>query len=294
LIVLDALLAEGHLTRAAARLHKSQPAVSHALARLRESLGDDLFVRVGGRLKATPRAQALRVPLADVLAQIGALLAPVGFDPARANRVFRVAMSDYGARQVLPALLPVLRQAAPGIDLVVTQASRAAMQAQVADGEIDLALGVFPDLPPTLAAQTLFVEDFSCLADAATLPPEGALTLADWLSRPHALVAMAEGADNEIDRALHQLRQTRRIALTLPHWGLAGELIAGSDLILTIATRALTNARQDKRLKVFAPPLALASFEFQQIWRPLRDGDPGHVWLRQQVAQAANSGIKVG
>jgi len=113
LVVLDALLHERHLTRAAARLPMSQPAVSHALARLRTLLGDPLFHRTRGGLRPTPHALALEAPLRDVLAQVRRLLAGAVFDPAASRRTFRLAMSDYGASVVLPPLVRRLRAQAP-------------------------------------------------------------------------------------------------------------------------------------------------------------------------------------
>lgn len=284
LLTLHALLAEQHVSRAALRLHRSQPAVSHALAQLREIFADPLLVRRGGRLQPTARALELIQPLHDALQQLDALLSSPGFDPARARRSFRLAMSDYGARVVLPGLMRGLRCDAPGIDLVVTQGSREAMLSQLMDGEVDLALAVFPDLAAPLQAETLFEERFACLADRHSLPARGGLSLAQWLARPHVLVAVRPGADNEIDLALAALGQQRRVALAMPHWTAATEVIAGTDLILTVARRALPEAITG--LRVFEPPLPIRAFAFQQAWHERREGDPAHRWLRGRVMQA--------
>lgn len=284
LLTLHALLAEQHVSRAALRLHRSQPAVSHALAQLREIFADPLLVRRGGRLQPTTRALALVQPLQEALQQLDALLSSPGFDPARARRSFRLAMSDYGARVVLPRLMRELRETAPGIDLVVTQGSREAMLSQLMDGEVDLALAVFPDLAEPLRAQTLFVEDFACLADRETLPARGGLSLAQWLARPHVLVAVRPGADNEIDLALAALGEQRRVALALPHWTAATEVIAGTDLVLTVARRSVL--RPPQGLRCFEPPLPIRAFDFQQAWHERREGDVAHRWLRGQVMRA--------
>ncbi|CAJ0711077.1 LysR family transcriptional regulator [Ralstonia mannitolilytica] len=289
LVTLHALMTERHISRAAVRLHKSQPAVSHALAHLRELFGDPLLVRRGGKLELTARARELSQPLEDLLAQLGALLAPPAFDASEARRVFRLVMSDYGARTVLPGLMRCLRAEAPGIDLVVTQSTREMMQLQVLDGEVDLALGVFPSPPPELLAQTLFTDTFACAADASTLPASGTLTLEAWLARPHALVAMRGGVDNEIDRALARLGRTRRIAITLPHWGVANEVIAGTDLVLTVARRNLDRLDGDARLRVFAAPFPIEPFAFGHLWHPRRQNDPAHQWLRGVIADVVRA-----
>ncbi|MNJ52755.1 HTH-type transcriptional regulator LeuO [compost metagenome] len=285
LLTLHALLVEQHVSRAALRLHRSQPAVSHALAQLRELFADPLLVRRGGRLQATARAQALLEPLQQALEQLDDLLAHPGFDPRKARRSFRLAMSDYGARVVLPGLMRVLREEAPGIDLVVIQGSREAMLGHLFDGEADLALGVFPDIAAELRVETLFEERFTCIADRSGLPPRGGLTLADWLTRPHVLVAVRPGIDNEIDLALTAIGARRRVALALPHWAAAQEVITGTDLILTVARRSLDNSKLDPRLRRFEPPLAIKAFGFQQAWHQRREGEAGHRWLRERVAQ---------
>ena len=286
LLTLHALLAEQHVSRAALRLHRSQPAVSHALAQLRDLFADPLLVRRGGRLQPTARALELVQPLQEALQQLDALLSRPGFDPARARRSFRLAMSDYGARVVLPRLMRGLREEAPGIDLVVTQGSREAMLSQLFDGEIDLALGVFPTLAAPLCAEPLFEERFACLADRDTLPARGGLTLEEWLARPHVLVAVRPGADNEIDLALAAQGQQRRVALALPHWAAATEVIAGTDLLLTVARRSLEGRLSLKGLRCFEPPLPIRAFEFQQAWHERREGDAAHRWLRGRVMRA--------
>jgi len=284
LLTLHALLLEKHVSRTALRLHKSQPAVSHALAHLRRILDDPLLVRRPGGFALTPRAAALLPTLTDTLGQLDALLDPPQFDPARTQRLFRLAMSDYGARILLPALVRRLRNCAPAIDLSVTQASREAMLADVLDGETDMALGVFPgQIADALRMHTLFAEHFACLADAQSLPKNGMLDLESWLARPHVLVAMRSGADNEIDRALSYQGLKRRIAVTLPHWGVANALIAGTDLILTVARRSLDTLGHDPRIKIFTPPVEIKPFAFQLVWHQRRDADPAHGWFRNLV-----------
>lgn len=284
LLTLHALLAEQHVSRAALRLHRSQPAVSHGLAQLRELFGDPLLVRRGGRLQATARAQALIEPLQQALEQLDGLIARPGFEPAKAQRSFRLAMSDYGARVVLPGLMRVLRDEAPGIDLVVIQGSREAMLGHLFDGEADLALGVFPALAAELRVETLFEERFTCIADRKGLPARGGLSLADWLARPHVLVAVRPGIDNEIDLALAAIGERRRVALALPHWAAAQDVIAGTDLILTVARRSLDSGKLDPRLRRFEPPLPIKAFGFQQAWHQRREGEAGHRWLREKIA----------
>ncbi len=284
LVILDALLSEQHVTRAAERLHLSQPAVSHALARLRELLGDPLLVRQGGGLVATARALELAAPLADALAQVQSLLAPNRFDPASARRTFRLAMSDYGAALLLPGLVRTLREQAPGIDLAITHASREGMQEGVLSGEIDLAAGVFPDLPAELRSTPLFEEHYACLVDRDSLPADGGLDLPTYLARPHVLLEMRGSGTPEIERALTAIRERRHVAISLPHWGIAPQLIQGTDLILTVSSQGLRNI-DPQHLLVVPPPFHIPSFGFVLAWHKRRGGDGALQWLIAQVQE---------
>ncbi|MCM8562457.1 LysR family transcriptional regulator [Pseudomonas shahriarae] len=282
LVILDALLSEQHVTRAAERLHLSQPAVSHALGRLRDLLGDPLLVRQGGGLVATARALELAAPLADALVQVQSLLAPNRFDPASARRTFRLAMSDYGAALLLPGLVRALREQAPGIDLAITHASREGMQEGVLSGEIDLAAGVFPDLPAELRSTPLFEEHYACLVDRDSLPAYGGLDLPTYLARPHVLLEMRGSGTPEIERALTAIRERRHVAISLPHWGIAPQLIQGTDLILTVSSQGLLNI-DSRRLLVVPPPFHIPSFGFVLAWHKRRAGDGALQWLITQV-----------
>jgi len=283
LVVLDALLAERHVSRAALRLNKSQPAVSHALARLRTLFDDPLLVRHGGQLELTVRALEIAPQLAGALAHMRQLMGSQPFDPRRERRAFRLAMSDYAALVLLPRLMAVLRRQAPYVDLIVSQASREVMMSQVVDGEIDLALGVFPTLAEDLRTSLLFKEHFACLADGASLGGEKAMDLTAYLERPHILVSLRGDTGNEIDLALAAAGHKRRIVLALPHWSAAPGLVLGTDMVLTVAHRILPRDAEAGSLTVFDPPFAIPPFSFRQIWHRRRDGDPAHRWLRDLI-----------
>jgi DNA-binding transcriptional LysR family regulator len=285
MLSLHALLTEQHVTRAALRLHKSQPAVSHALAHLRQVFNDPLLIRRGSRLELTALALQLQRPLEQALQQLNGLLDTGGFDPASEQREFRLAMSDYGAQIVLPPLLRCLRREAPGIRLAVSQASREAMLAQLRDGEIDLALGVFSEIPASLQAQTLFEEHLICIADRASLAKGQAPALEEWLQRPHVLLAMRPGGESEVDNVLDRRGLKRQIVLSLPHWSAAAQVLAGTDLILTVSSRSAEHLREQAELVFFQPPLPVPSVSFQQVWHSRRHLDPAHAWLRQQLMQ---------
>ena len=286
LVVLDALLTEKHVTRTGARLHLSQPAISHSLSKLRVLLDDPILIRQGSEVVLSALAQNLQAPLKEILSQIEILLGKsIDFVPANSHRTFRLAMSDYGAAIVLPKLLRQLRAEAPNTTLVVTQDSRHGMLEQIAQGKIDLALGVFPNLSADISSEVLFEETFSCLLDRSTLPANGQLDLDNYLLRPHIPVSVDGCSNGEIDRLLRDEGLQRRIAVSVPHWRTAPSMISNTDLILTVATRTLDNALLDEELVSLSPPLPIPPFPFVQLWHNRFGEDPAHRWLREQVRQ---------
>ncbi|TDV64304.1 LysR substrate-binding domain-containing protein [Pseudomonas sp. LP_7_YM] len=288
LVVLDALLTEKHVTRTGERLHLSQPAISHSLSKLRSLLDDPILIRKGNDVHLSALALNLQAPLKAVLSHIETLFGgTIAFEPATSQRTFNLAMSDYGAAIVLPRLLVRIRKTAPNTTVVVTQGSRPAMLEQVTQGKIDLALGVFPNLPADIAQATMFEETFSCLLDRSTLPSSGILDLDSYLLRPHILVSM-DGSIGEVDNLLRAQGLSRRIAVSVPHWRTAPSMISHTDLILTVATRTLDEAEIDDSLIKLSPPLDIPPFPFVQIWHHRFNEDPAHKWLRDQVSEVAS------
>ncbi|MCK6103782.1 MULTISPECIES: LysR family transcriptional regulator [unclassified Brevundimonas] len=283
LVVLDALLAERHVTRAALRLNKTQPAVSHALARLRVLFDDPILVRRQGGLQPTPRALELAAPLRDALSTLGGLVDDRVFDPGRAKREFRLSMSDYAAEVLLPALTLRIAHAAPDVTLALVSLGRDGARAAIRAGEIDLAIGVYPEgRAEDLRTSPLFDDAFACLADATSGAPA---SLQAYLSRPHIAVSASPEDNGEVDAALAAQGLTRRVAITLPHWSVAPQLVRGSDLILTAARRSLT-PRPDDGLVIARPPMALPTIPLVQAWHVRRDHDQGLRWLRTQIGQS--------
>jgi len=290
LTVLNALLIERHVTRAAEQLGMSQPAVSHALSRLRHLLDDPLFVRGPSGLTPTARALSLAEPLRTALDSIRSIMDLPRFDPAASKMCFRLAMSDYGAALILPGLISRLRAEAPGIDLVITQTTREEMTRQVIDGELDLAIGVFPSLASELRSSVIIQEQFKCLVDRRNPRlRQGKLSLDAYLDAPHVLVSARGEAVGEVETALAELGKSRRLVAILPHFNVAPDLIAGTDLVLTLASRGLDAFRNDERILVIDPPFRISPFAFIQVWHARNDGSQPLQWLRGLITTVAAS-----
>ncbi|MCA9515018.1 MAG: LysR family transcriptional regulator, partial [Myxococcales bacterium] len=236
LVALDALLAERHVTRAAARVGLTQSAMSRALARLRDLLGDELLVRAGRAMVATPRAEALTDPLRALLADAGALLRrATPFDPATSDRAFRVEGGDFIEELVLPALVPRLRAEAPGVSLVAVGVHTSANALDALErGDLDAIASVPRDTyPPTLRARHLITDGFLCLL-RADHPDASALDLPRYVALDHLLVSPMGGGGGIVDALLAERGLARRVAVRVQGFLPVASIIAGSDLVTTL------------------------------------------------------------
>jgi DNA-binding transcriptional LysR family regulator len=292
LVVLDALLTEGHVTRAARRVGLSQSAASHALGRLRSLLGDPLFVRSGRRLAPTPRAEALREPVRVALtAAAAALLGAPRFDPARAERTFRVVSGDLALLAVLPALVARVAREAPRVDLTFL-APGADPYGGLERADADLVIG--PLLRGERGAgvrhQELFAEAFVCMMRRGhPLGTKRKLTLDAYCAASHALIAPGGTPGGIVDDALARLGRSRRVAVRVPHFLVAPFVVGGGDLLLTLPERVATTLARNLDVVLLPPPLRVPGFTMAMFWHERTTDDPAHGWLRSVVERACAS-----
>jgi LysR family transcriptional regulator, transcriptional activator of nodD3 and syrA len=294
LVVLDALLAERHVTRAARRVGLTQPACSHALGRLRRALGDPLLVRgPGGAMVTTPRAEALAPGLRAALAELATAVAgPPSFDPATARRSVRIATSDYAELVVLPALIAALGRDAPGVDVWVVPlpTTRYAQLAMLASGAADLVIGPpRRDGPAGIYERRLFDERFRCVVRRGHPAGGRRLTLARYCALSHVMVAPRGTAGSVVDDALAARGRRRRVAVAVPHFLVVPHLVAASDLVATLAGRVVDAYADTAGLVVMAPPIELPGFAIAMTWHERLHRDPAQRWLRDQVARASGA-----
>ena len=285
LVTLDTLLAERHVTRAAARLHLSQPAVSVQLARLREAFGDPLLIPGPRGMLPTARAEALREPLREALAGLQAAVAPAAaFDPAAAEATWTIAATDYSGLAVVVPTLARLRGAAPGTRLAILESPPKRVAGLAEAGEIDLGLQTMERIAPSLHAHKLFDERYVLVARKDHPKLRRKPSLATFCALEHVLVSPDGGGFSGVtDTALAALGRRRRVVLSLPHFIGAMSAIASSDLVAMLPQRLLAG-RAD--LQAFAPPLDVPGFTMGMCWHERRHRDPGHRWLREQVLAA--------
>lgn len=279
----DALMDERSVTRAAARLSLTQPAVSGILNRLRDSFGDPLFVRTPRGITPTPRALALTGPVKRVLADIEQLLTPTDFDPASAAFTVSVAATDYALRAVVAPFIAALRPRAPGIRVAVRPMDEADMQARMERGELDLALLTPESAPPDLHSRRLFDESYVCVLRAGHLQGASPLDLDSFCALDHAIVSLQGGGfSGATDAALAQLGRTRRVMVSVPSFVMLLDLIRSTDLAALVPRRLLTDLQG---LQALEAPLPIPGFTKLLTWHPRTHDDPGHRWVRGVMAE---------
>lgn len=282
LVALNALLEERSVTRAAQRLGITQSSMSHRLARLRDELGDPLFVRVGATLTPTPRALAIAEPLADALRALdAALAAPPAFEPARTS--FRASI-------VMPDLL-----AAFATDLVAhvsAQAPGAALRFVGVSGDLSTVLGgqelSLALVPARFAAEELQSRAvgelrFGVAGRKGHPALSRRLSVDGWLAERHVVVSVGFERSNIVEDELNRRGLQRRVGLIVPSF-LAGLFsLKHSDLLMNVPMPLVDDVAKQLGLLVREAPLPLPRVRFSLVWHPRFQHDPAHTWLRQQV-----------
>jgi len=283
---LDALLAAGSVTGAAERLHLSVPATSHALARLRELTGDPLLVRAGRRLVPTPRAVALREPVAQLIAQAAALVqAPRRDDLAATERSFVVRAPDGFAIAFGGALGAALAANMPRAQLrfvTETQDDDGALR----DGRVDLDIGTFRPREPEIEVVDLFPQTLIAVVRAGHPFAARPATARRYAAQSHIDVQRRAGTPSAVDDALAALGLARRVVLTVAHASAAPVIAARGDFVATLSERLARAMAPGLGLVVVPLPFLPRGETVVMAWHPRHATDPAHAWLRRQVPDA--------
>jgi len=287
LVALDALLAEAHVGQAGRRIGLSQPAASHALARLRALFGDPLLVRVGSRMDLTPRAQALRGPTARALEQVRGLFSAEAFDPATSDRRFLVMMPDLVVETIIPALLARVSAEAPGVRLDIVSWRDPVTLSDDLARSLDLAICCTADALAGFHRERLYA-DTDILAVRRGHPTGTRLSRMDrFLAARHVAVVGAERTTDYIDAWLSEHGIERSIALTVPSYLQALRVAAQTDLVAFVPSRLAAALRGPLALRLIRPPLD-PGIDVQVMAFPRRaHADPASLWLRTLIAEIA-------
>lgn len=285
LLSLDALLAELNVTRAAERLHFSQPSVSVHLAKLREFFGDPLLLPGPRGMRPTARAEALREPLRQALEALQRAVSPASpFDPSQANKTWRIAAVDYGASTILLPALASLRVAAPGTRLAMVAMAPGRIARQAEHGEIDLALHTREGAPAGMHQQVLFTERYVLVGRAGHPRLKRRPTLAQFCELEHAIVSPDGGGfRGATDEVLASLGMTRRVVLSVQHFLFLRSVLESTDLVAMLPSRLVRN---HDSLRVVEPPVEVPAYEMVMLWHERMHRDNAHQWLRAHIASA--------
>ncbi|WP_374593212.1 LysR family transcriptional regulator [Aquabacterium sp.] len=287
-VVFDTIFTEGSLTQAALKLSLSQPAVSHALARLRELLGDSLFARQGKRMVPTPFARNLIGTVRQSLQLLeSGLQGPAEFDPGQAQRVFHLGMRDVLEAIALPPLVARLQRAAPGVALHCVRIDRRDMETELASGGLDLAVDVALPMGSDVRHRPLMNDQLVVVArgghPAFSASLEQGLTMSTYLAQSHVLVSSRRTGPGLEDFELNRMGLRRRIGLRCQHYFAACRVVSETDMILTMPEHYARIANEPFGNQLHAFPLSTPSLDVHLYWHASGEHDPANAWLRGQL-----------
>lgn len=286
LVAFDAIEQERNITVAANRIGISQPAMSNALARLRRTFNDPLFVRTGRGMEPTPFAKKLSRPIRRSCSLINDALRTAGnFEAATSRRKFVFYMSDIGEKVNLPIIMPHLQKMAPNITIKVSRIPQRDAQDAMMAGDVDIALGLFPSLAGGFYEQKLYRDTFVCIVRADHPKIGDTLTRKQFVEMSHGVVSFAgTGHDAAVEKTLARQRIKRHIGLVVQHFATLPMTISRTDLIATIPLKAAQSFSNLTQIKMLKPPINIPGFEIKQHWHERYHYDPANRWMRQQIA----------
>ena len=301
--VFDEVMSERSLTRAARNLSLTQPAVSNALRRLRETLGDELVVREGQGMVPTPRALALWPTVRAALAQLQASLSPSSFEPATANSTFVLAMADATAAELIPGLVDILEREAPSVAVRVVPLTTRDPRRLLDEGKADLAVGHFPSVLTDLvvraqgdeavafAYQRLYDGQYVCVMRKNHPLARGKLTVDKFCAARHLLVSFSGRPYGFIDESLASLGRKRQVVLTVNQFFTAGRVVANSNLLTVLPQHFVSVTGIAEKLVLRPLPFDVALVHVDAVWPSRMTSQSAHLWLRQAVQKASKKGF---
>lgn len=300
--VFDAVMSEQNLTRAANRLAMTQPAVSNALKRLRDAMGDELLIRTAHGVRPTARAEELWPTVRNALAELEAVLTPESFDVATTQSTFRLAMADATAALWLPSLVRAIESDAPGMNIRMVPLTTRDPRPGMLRGDIDLTIGFFPGVVNQMATESstpirherLYTGHYVCVMRKDHPLAKQELTLDSFCSANHLLVSFSGRAQGLVSDALTQLGRERRILLTVNQFYTGGAVVASSDLITVLPRHLIASTGKSEELIEKKLPFELPPVHVDMLWHERDARNPAHKWLRSKLVTATDTAIGRG
>lgn len=298
LVYLDVLLRTCSVTQAAESMGISQPAMSNGLRRLRTLFSDPLLIRTKDGMSPTERAKELQPLIQKIVAAVETAVEPdKGFDPANADRVFRLSVSDYSECTLMPPLLRRMHGIAPNITLDILTPSDVSYK-DVEAGKVDLVINRFDDMPQSFHHRTIWRDDFSCMISRHN-PIRDHFNLSSYLEASHVWVSktgMGIGVGVEpgamqqlgwVDDALARLGKKRRIRVFTRHYQAAMQLAELRDLVITLPSKSANLQKDNPDVIILPPPFDIPEIELKMAWSALLQHNPAHQWLRGLITEVA-------
>lgn len=296
--VFDEVMSERSLTRAARNLSLTQPAVSNALRRLREALGDELVRRSGQGMEPTPRALVLWPAVREALRQLQQSLAPSNFEPAEADNTFVLAMADATAAALIPGLVEIVETEAPGISLRIVPLTTRDPRKLLEEETVDLAVGFFPAMQADLTAraqvgknvsfahQRLYDGQYVCVMRSGHPLANGPFTLNRFCAARHLLVSFSGRPYGFIDESLAHLKRDRRVVLTVNQFFTAGRVVANSNLLTVLPRHFVSVTGIADELVQRDLPFDVPAVHVDAVWHRRLEHSSAHAWLRHAIARS--------
>ncbi|NIA54262.1 LysR family transcriptional regulator [Massilia sp. TW-1] len=285
LSVFQEVYRERQISAAARRLGLTQSAVSNALARLRRTFGDELFVRTAHGMQPTPLAQQMAEPIGAAMAQVALALSQRSrFDPATSGRRFTLAMTDVGEVYFMPVLIERCRAIAPNVEIASIRANGLTLKDDMETGRVDLAIGAFEDVSEALYHRALFRQRFVSMFRKDHPLSTGKVDLARFVAAPHLIVDAAQSPYDRVNGLLEKAGVTAGARFRVPHFTAVPYIVSTSELVVTVPQKLAESAASPFGLKWIEPPLALPTLQTNVFWHRRFNHDPGIQWLRGLIA----------
>ena len=285
LSVFQEVYRERQISAAARRLGLTQSAVSNALARLRRTFGDELFVRTAYGMQPTPLAQQMAEPIGAAMAQVALALSQRSrFDPATSGRRFTLAMTDVGEVYFMPVLIERCRTVAPNVEIASIRANGLTLKDDMETGRVDVAIGAFEDVSEALYHRALFRQPFVSMFRKDHPLAKGKVDLERFVAAPHLIVDAAQSPYDRINGLLEKAGVTAGARFRVPHFTAVPYIVSTSELVVTVPQKLAESAASPFGLKWIEPPLALPALQTNVFWHRRFNHDPGIQWLRGLIA----------
>ncbi len=284
LMVFDAIMTEGSITRAAERLSMTQPAVSNAVSRMRVVWKDELFIKEGRSINPTLYARNLWAQIREPLQELSNAVAPENFNPATSHRTFRLAVADAVVDIVWKPLRKIIEKEAPGINIHAIPYTIVNGEQVLIDAEVDLVIGtIMSGDPSIIKTEYLYTPKYVCIMRPNHPLAKANLTLEEFAAAEHLLVSLSGDTTGYTDQVLAQHGLKRRIAMTVNHFSAVADLIAESDLIAVVPPTTLEKAIFSGKLAVTKTPVEIQGAQLCSHWHKRQEKDGGLCWLRHHV-----------